>query len=204
MEAGQLLDFTNNKKMKKIVLFAIILIVFSSSCGPIPRIIVLHDPLTLDEHITIGLSYEQKGEYDNAVMEYMKAGKMTNTDFRPFYYAGNTYYKKKDYKPAEKYYNKALKIAPESGDIHNNLAWVYIDTGKYEDAVREAEKALSTKKSPYYLNTLAHVYHRMGRYKEAKDVLEEAIILTSPDDKMLLDDGKKLFEEIEQKAMSGK
>src|SRR3989304_6493373 len=128
--------------MNKIFIFAIILLLSVSSCGPIPRIIVLHDPLTMDEHISLGLSYEQKGENDLAVQEYIKAMKMSDDDFRPFFYAGNVYYKKKEYKLAEKYYNKALKIAPDNGDVHNTLASVYIDIGKYEEAGREAEKAV--------------------------------------------------------------
>ncbi len=199
MGEGGLLGITNSKRVKNIVIFAIILIACTSSCGSIPKLIVLHDPLTADEHITLGLSYEQKGEYDFAVQEYKKAIKMTDADFRPFFYAGNVYYKIKDYKLSETYYNKALKIAPDSGDIHNNLAWVYIDTGKYEDAGKEANKALRIKKSPYYLNTLAHVYYRMGRYRDAKDVLEEAMTLTAPADKMLRDDEIKLLEEINMK-----
>ena len=185
----------------KIVIVSLILLLSASSCGQLPRLIVLHDPLTMDEHITLGLSYEQKGENDLAVQEYHKAMKMSDGDFSPFYYAGNVYYKKKENKLAEKYYNKALKIAPDNGDVHNNLAWVYIDTGKFEDAGMEAEKAVRIKRSPYYLNTLAHIYYRVGRYEDAQNVLEEAMTLTSPEDKILRDDEIKLLEEI--KGQSG-
>ena len=182
-----------------IVIVSLILLLSVSSCGPIPRIIVLHDPLTMDEHISLGLSYEQKGENDLAVQEYIKAMKMSDDDFRPFFYAGNVYYKKKEYKLAEKYYNKALKIAPDNGDVHNNLAWVYIDTGKFDDAGMEAEKAVRIKRSPYYLNTLANAYTRMGRYKDAMDVLKEALTITPEDDKELLDNEGKLMNELKQK-----
>ena len=192
MGEGGLLGITNSKRVKNIVIFAIILIACTSSCGSIPKLIVLHDPLTADEHITLGLSYEQKGEYDFAVQEYKKAIKITDADFRPFFYAGNVYYKIKDYKLSEKYYNKALKIAPANGDIHNNLAWVYIDTGKYEDAGKEADKALRLKKSPYYLDTLAHIYYHMGKYKEAMDALTEAIAMTPEDDKELRENENKM------------
>ena len=182
-----------------IVIVSLILLLSVSSCGPIPRIIVLHDPLTMDEHISLGLSYEQKGENDLAVQEYIKAMKMSDDDFRPFFYAGNVYYKKKEYKLAEKYYNKALKIAPDNGDVHNNLAWVYIDTGKFDDAGMEAEKAVRIKRSPYYLNTLANAYTRMGRYKDAMEVLKEALTITPEDDKELLDNEGKLMNELKQK-----
>ena len=182
-----------------IVIVSLILLLSVSSCGPIPRIIVLHDPLTINEHIFLGLSYEQKGENDLAVQEYIKAMKMSDDDFRPFFYAGNVYYKKKEYKLAKKYYNKALKIAPDNGDVHNNLAWVYIDTEKFDDAGMEAEKAVRIKRSPYYLNTLANTYTRMGRYKDAMDVLKEALTITPEDDKELLDNEGKLMNELKQK-----
>lgn len=185
--------------MKKFAIFAMILMLSASSCGPIPRLIVLHDPLTLDEHVTLGLSYEQKGENDLALQEYNKAIKMSDEDFRPLFYAGNVYYKKKEYNFAEKYYNKALKITPENGDVHNNLAWVYMDTGQFDEAGMEAEKAVRIKRSAYYLNTLAHVYDCMGRYKEAMDVLKEAISVSPEDDKGLREDENKLLLELKQK-----
>ena len=218
MEARRLLDYAINKGVTlplygggvgwglsgcgdrmKIILYTLMLIFSAAACGPLPRLIVLHDPLTLDEHVTLGLSYEQKGENDLALQEYSKAIKMSDDDFRPFFYAGNAYYKKNEYKLAEKYYNKALKIAPDNGDVHNNLAWVYLDTGRYDDAVMAAEKAVRIKRGPYYLNTLAHAYTGMGRYKDAMDVLKEALTITPADDKALLDNERELMNELEQK-----
>lgn len=186
----------------KIILYTLILIFSVSACGRLPRLIVLHDPLTLDEHVTLGLSYENKGEYDLAVKEYNKAIKMSDDDFRPFFYAGNVYYKKNEYNLAEKYYNKALKIAPDNGDVHNNLAWVYLDTGRYDDAVMAAERAVRINRSPNYLNTLAHAYTGMGRYKDAMDVLKEALTITPADDKALLDNEQQLINELKQKMGS--
>lgn len=204
MEAWRLLVITNNEGVKgyfqmKIVILSLIMLLSAAACGPIPRLIVLHDPLTMDEHITLGLSYENKGEYDLAVKEYSKAIKMSDDDFRPFFYAGNAFYKKNEYKLAEKYYNKALKIAPDNGDVHNNLAWVYLDTGRYDDAVMAAERAVRIKRSPYYLNTLARAYTGMGRYKDAMDVLMEAQTITPADDKALLDNEQQLIDELKQK-----
>ncbi|MFQ5950231.1 MAG: hypothetical protein ACE5J1_06050, partial [Nitrospiria bacterium] len=42
-------------------------------CGAVPKIIILEDPLTHEEHLQLGLSYEAKGEWDLALSEYKAA-----------------------------------------------------------------------------------------------------------------------------------
>ncbi|MBI5096245.1 MAG: tetratricopeptide repeat protein [Nitrospirae bacterium] len=143
-----------------------------SACAPIPKIIVLHDPLSAEEHLSLGLGYELSGEYDEAIGEYDKAVRKSEGDDRPFYYMANAYYKKGEYDLAEEYYRKALEISPDNGDIYNNLAWV--------------ERALSIRRDPYYLDTLANIYGRMGNYEEAVAVLQEAIAATESEQVDLL------------------
>ena len=197
MGEGGLLGLTNNTAMK--FFSPLFLIMALSSCAPIPKVIVLHDPLSADEHITLGLGYELNGEYDYAVQEYKKALKGSDRDYRPLFYLGNVYYKKKEYGKAQKYYNKALRIAPDNGDIRNNLAWVYMDMERYEDAMSEIEKASASNKSPYYLDTLAHIYDRMGKYEDAIEVLKEAIDITPASDSELLYGEHKLLDELNKK-----
>lgn len=167
-----------------------------SSCTPIPRIIVLHDPLTVEEHLSLGLSYELKGEYDFAILEYSKAFRKDKKDYRPLFYTGNVHYKKKGYREAERFYKKALRIAPDNGDIHNNLAWVFIDTAKLEKAKEEINKALVIKRDPFYLDTLANIYAKMDNYAGAVEVLKEAVGITQPADTDLLYSEYKLLGEL--------
>lgn len=197
MGEGGLLGPTNHTAVTFFSLLFSIMVL--SSCTSIPKIIVLHDPLSMDEHITLGHSYELKGEYDYAVQEYKRALKGSDRDYRPLFYLGNVYYKKKEYGKAQKYYNKALRIAPDNGDIRNNLAWVYMDMERYEDARSEIEKALASNKSPYYLDTLAHIYDRMGKYEDARKVLQEAIAITPESDSELLDSEYKLLDELKKR-----
>ncbi len=102
------------------------------------------------------------------------------------FYTGNVYYKKKGYEEAERFYKKAAKLAPDNGDIHNNLAWVFIDTAKLEKAKEEIDRALTIKRDPFYLDTLANIYAKMGNYAEAVEVLKEAVGITQPADTELL------------------
>ena len=177
----------------------IILLLFISGCVSIPRIIVLNDPLTAEEHLSLGLSYELNGEYDPAIQEYRKAFKKDKKDYRPLFYLGNAYYKKKEYEQAERYYHKALRVVPNHGDIHNNLAWVYLDTGRFEAARGEIEMAFEIRRDPYYLDTLAHIYVKMGKNEEAAGVLQEALAMTPSADVGLLYNEYKLLGELYEK-----
>lgn len=183
-------------RLLKILWVLAMTILILPSCTPLPKIIVLHDPLTLEEHLSLGLSYEFKGEFDLALQEYSKAFRKDKKDYRSLFYLGNVHYKKKGYEEAERFYRKALRLAPDNGDIHNNLAWVFIDTAKLEKAKGEISRALAIKRDPFYLDTLANIYVKMGSYAEAVGVLKEAVEITPPEDTELLYSGYDLLREL--------
>ena len=57
----------------------------------LPRIIVLDDPLTPEEHLNLGVTYENKGELDNALKEYHTASKKLPL---AYLYIGNIHFQK--------------------------------------------------------------------------------------------------------------
>ena len=97
-----------------------LLAVLVSSCA-LPKIRILHDPLTLEEHLDLGVSYERGGEFDAALAEYAVAAKRIPV---ALLYMGNVYFQKKDFENAELYFAKAIE---ETNDprAYNNLAWLY-------------------------------------------------------------------------------
>jgi tetratricopeptide (TPR) repeat protein len=111
---------------------------FLSYCS-LPRIVILEDPLTPEEHINLGVSYERKGELGPALKEYERAAKKLPI---AYLYAGNVYFQKKELKDAERSYRQAIK---KTGDARafNNLAWLFYDTGEHlEEAEMLARKAV--------------------------------------------------------------
>jgi len=101
---------------------------FLSGCSfHIPKIIVLDDPLSPEEHLNLGVAYENKGEYDNAIREYTHASKKLPV---AHLYIGNVYFLKNELREAEKYYKKAIQNDPGNSDAHNNLAWLYYTKGE--------------------------------------------------------------------------
>ena len=126
-----------------------------ASCS-LPRIIVIDDSLSPEEHLNLGVAYEKKAEYDPAIEEYKKAAKQINL---AYVYLGNIYFQKGDYEKAKRSYEKAIDKDPSLADAYNNLAWLYYSR---KESLPEAESLASRAveldpKSETYRDTLAHI-----------------------------------------------
>ena len=136
--------------------FLISYFLFISSCT-IPRIIVLDDPLSPEEHLNLGVTYEKQGDFDDALKEYKAASKKLPL---AYLYMGNVYFQKKEYEEAEFFYKKAIKKDPVNADAYNNLAWLYFTKReKLDEAERLALKAieLNSSKKEEYGDTLEQI-----------------------------------------------
>ena len=131
------------------------------SCCAAPRIVVFDDPLSAEEHNELGVIYEQKGMYDLAEKEYKQASAKEKAWAIPYFNLGNLAYKKGDLKLAEGYYHKALDPEGTNPDIMNNLANVFIDLGRREEAQAMIEQALAIRQKDEYLDT----YQKIKGYK---------------------------------------
>ena len=123
----------------------------------VPRIMVLDDPLSPEEHLKLGLAYEKEGEFDHAITEYeTAAGKFPIA----YLYMGNVYFQKNELDQAEKMYKKAITGLTHSADAQNNLAWLYYVRGtNLDEAERLALNAieLNPSKQAIYRDTLVKV-----------------------------------------------
>jgi cytochrome c-type biogenesis protein CcmH/NrfG len=101
----------------------------------------------------------------------------------------SSYQKIKRYKDAMADYLTAVKLAPDSSEPHNGLAWLLATCP--DASVREGTKAvieatraceLSRWKSAGDMDTLAAAHAEAGDFAEAVKREQEAIHLTAPDD----------------------
>jgi tetratricopeptide (TPR) repeat protein len=128
MEKDKILDPSHHSQMMKQIyryrllsLLGLSLMIFLAGCS-LPRIIILKDPLTPEEHLNLGVSYEKKGELDQAIAQYRLAAKKLPL---AYIHMGNAYFQKNEWAEAEWYYKKAIEKDPKNADAHNNLAWLY-------------------------------------------------------------------------------
>jgi tetratricopeptide (TPR) repeat protein len=150
-----------SKLAKKQTLYFFLIFTFTSlsffaGCSSF-KIIVLKDPLTPEEHLNLGVAYEQRVELDNALREYQLASKKLPI---AYLYLGNVHFQKNEYTKAETSYKKAIKKEPKNADAYNNLAWLYYTRREnLGEGERLALKAieLNPAKEPIYRDTLERI-----------------------------------------------
>lgn len=154
MEKDRLLDACHQALVTLLCALALV------SCS-LPRIMVLHDPLTPEEHVNLGVAYEKKGELDEALAQYQAASAKLPL---AYLYEGNVYFQKNDMKRAEASYKKAIEKTDDAR-AYNNLAWLYYTTGEHlQEAERLARKAVELSPgSPDFVDTLDKIVTKRGR-----------------------------------------
>jgi tetratricopeptide (TPR) repeat protein len=159
-----------------------------TTCSNFPKLLIPHDALTPEEHLTLGMSYESQGLPALAEREYQAVLRGQPDHPGALLALGNHSFERGALQEAEQYYRRVLITVPEHAAASNNLAMVYLQRGdNLEEAERLAARALqgSGPLRPYVLDTLAHIYIRQGRDQEAMAALNEAEKAAPRDDTIL-------------------
>jgi len=140
-----------------ILLFVAVLLL--SSCA-LPKIVVLEDRLTAEQHNDLGYVYEQKGIFDLAEKEYLLAVKKREDWHVPYFNLGNLMFKMGDYKKSENFFLTALNYNPNNSDVMNNLANALLMQERHREARQMIEHALRIENKQEYLDTLRTIEKR--------------------------------------------
>jgi len=167
-------------RLLRLTPYALLLTLFWS-CS---HIVILHDPLSAEEHNDLGVAYEQKGEIDAAIREYNAALRKRKDFPTARVNLGNVYFRKKDHSKAEKLYAGVLQADSANTDAGNNLAMLYLETGKHLDqALRLAERCVRlASQNARYHDTLGLVCMKLKLPEKARDSFQRALGLIPPDD----------------------
>ncbi len=145
-------------------LFGIMLVmsVGLSGCA-MPRITLHEDALTPQEHLELGISYEEKGELKHAEEQYEQAKDLPEA----WLYLGNVAFASEKWLRAERRYEKAIRLLPKDPRPRNNLAWLYYTRKRRLDRAKQlAQEAVALAprgEEKQYRDTLTSI-------RNAKDI----------------------------------
>src|SRR5437660_4916490 len=166
------------------MLIIVLVGLLASGCSLLPKVYEYHDPLTPQEHLALGVSYESEGKADLAIAEYKKVveSEAPGHSITARVFLGNVYAGLEQYDAAEQYYRAALSLDPHRGQALNNLAALYVKQGRLlnqaenlaRTAVARAEGENQSREKGIYLETLGEVLLHQGRYSEALENFHQA------------------------------
>ncbi len=150
----------------------------ASGCGVLGslRVVALHDPLSADEHVALGVAYEREDKPDRAVVEYKAALRAQSDHVQALVNLGNLAVAAGHSADAEAWYGRAVRIGGTlAAPGANNLAWLYLTQGKrLASAESLARKAMAWDPRPEYVDTLIDVLLKMGKPLDAGRAVDDA------------------------------
>ena len=132
-------------------------------------------------HLRGSLSAQHK-EYDDAIALYKEALRYADNDTlrsHLFESIGNVEHERNDMKRCYKAYDKALRYFADNAGVLNNYAYfLALEERDLERALTMITRALAlSEKNATYLDTMAWVLYKLGRYDEAKKYMQQALSL---------------------------
>ena len=138
----------------------VILMLLLAACA-MPKIVVIDDPLTAQQHNDLGVAYEEKGDFALAGKEYEKAIKKNRDWVIPYLNLGHLYYRQDKLDQAERALREGLRVKGDHPDLLNNLAWVLMEKGQLKEAKTLIDKAISIEDKEEFRDTRREIIERM-------------------------------------------
>ena len=139
-------------------------------------------PKNIDIKHWQGVVASNNKEYEKAIAIYTEALELAESDYMRsslWGIIGNLEYERNELELSNKAYDKALKYDAENSMVLNNYAYhLSLQGVDLERALDMATRATTiSQNNSVYLDTKAWVLYKLGRYAEAKKVMQQAISL---------------------------
>jgi len=133
---------------------------------------------TLSDLLRANEQYPEAIEILNSLIAEAKT-----PDWQLYYARGQAYERSGHWKEAEADLTQALKLRPEEPELLNYLGYAWIDRGeRLEEAMGMVEKAVAANpRSGAIVDSLGWAHFRLGDYKKAVEILEQAVELEAGD-----------------------
>ena len=114
-------------------------------------------------------------------------------DFNALQFLAIVYAKKREFKTAIEYFNKALKIHPNSASTYHNRGNTFREIGEFDQAIVDIKKALKIKEESSFYNTLGCIYFETNNIEDAKINFNTSIKLNNKNSEAITNLAKIFF-----------
>lgn len=129
-------------------------------------------------HYALGVAYLREPNLTLALKEFLLAVEFNPDDANIHAALAQTYQQKKAYVEAERHYKKALQLDKNNPSYLSNLGSLYLDTGRWDDAIRCFRLAVADllfETPEISLTGICHAYIQKGEYLSAAVACQEAL-----------------------------
>jgi tetratricopeptide (TPR) repeat protein len=137
-----------------------------------------------DALCSLGLAYSMKGNFDEAIKNYQACLKVNPNYTEAHNFLGTVYEQKGLLDKAEQEFRIAIADANyRSKELaYYNLAGLYVEKNKLDEALVYAENAIEIKNNyPMGYNLKGMILEKLSRYKEAIESYEKALVYIAKD-----------------------
>lgn len=129
------------------------------------------EPNNADVINAVGLIHRRLGHWDEAVQSFVAASELSPQDYFVAFLAAQTSAAMRQYEQAERFYDRAMSIAPAVADAHNEKAWLYVHwDGTTDRAWEVLQAASSTIDSSRLALTRMWLHVLDGDYQSSQDL----------------------------------
>ena len=105
--------------------------------------VIQNDEGLYQTHYEAGMTYKNKGEYDQAIVEFNRSAELKSDYSLPYYQLGKIFERMRKLELAKDAYAKAVSLEPDNPDFHLALGETYWSLKEYSLAQEEIKKAMA-------------------------------------------------------------
>ena len=137
------------------------------------------EPLNPEFHYLAGLNYIDKKDFISAKKEFEQAINLKSDFTEAYYYLAMANDKLDNFEETEKILTDLIQKDPKNVKAMNYLGYCYADRNIKLDKAEQLLNDVVTlyPNDPAFLDSLAWLYYRIGKYKQAEQVIFKAIII---------------------------